>query len=98
MRFSKALGESSHLNDVYYPQLMRALIVTNVPTVMSIMMSIGRPLMSKKTLEKQKFCGGKKLGDINKCPFVAKHKNDIDCIPDFLGGPTPCPFYLKLDS
>mmetsp|Transcript_30333 Transcript_30333/g.68574 ORF Transcript_30333/g.68574 Transcript_30333/m.68574 type:complete len:389 (-) Transcript_30333:143-1309(-) len=103
-RFFKALGESSKLSAVYYPQLLGKTVILNAPSYMRALMSTVSVFLPKSTLNKIAFCPASKAAlytrkdakDI-KCPFIQKMAGDVGCtnLPDFLGGRGETPENLK---
>ena len=92
-RFFAALGGSGKLSEIYYPQILGKGLVINQPRVFTMMMTIVRPFMTKKNLEKQVLCKGTTWGAgaglISTCPFVSAFVDPAQ-IPSFLGGLCTC--------
>lgn len=95
LRLFKASGVSSHLNEIYYPQLTGMTCILNVPSTFQVMLKMFAPFQSKRSLEKQKCCPVQQIWkkDGNECPFLKRHMA-VDQIPDFLGGTYPTPTSL----
>jgi hypothetical protein len=91
-RFAKAVGESSHLSQLYYPQLLGKTIILNMPTLLRIAFKAMRLVMPAKSIEKQSICPGSLIIQNEngtkkvQCPFLSKFDNGIDIIPKYLGG------------
>ena len=82
-----AMGIVSKSNEINTPQLLSRIIIQNAPMVLSIMMSMMRPLISKSTMDKIGFCGKKSsTTDISLCPFVKSFTNGIANVPVSMGG------------
>lgn len=72
------------------PQLLSSTIVSNPPFFLTAMMAIGRPLMSKKTLEKMKICPAETSpGQLGRCPYASISFGETE-LPTFLGGSCTC--------
>ena len=90
-RFMKAMGRASKESEVFYPQLLAWTAVVNSPWWMRAAMSVARLFMSKKSIEKMRFCSGKTYKDlIGNCPYVGSLLAPED-VPTFLGGTCRCP-------
>lgn len=89
--FFQALGISSKASERYYPQLLGFSVMANPPFFMSAFMTVARPLMSKKTLEKMKICSGKTTSQsVLSCPFASQAFGSPATVPTFLGGTCTC--------
>ncbi|KAJ3124836.1 hypothetical protein HK098_000824 [Nowakowskiella sp. JEL0407] len=92
--FFRALGIASKLSETYYPQLLGISVMINLPSFMSLMMTLAKTFMSKRTLDKLRFCKGVTVGpnaqDISKCPY-ASGMILKESVPTFLGGSCVCP-------
>jgi hypothetical protein len=99
-RFAKANGDTSHLNALYYPYLMKMVVIVNLPSTFRILYSFAKLFSSKSTLEKQKICPGRTLKDsASRCPFLAKFGPEaVAAIPHFLGGTHPVTADLRLND
>uniref|UniRef100_A0A7S2SLF9 CRAL-TRIO domain-containing protein n=1 Tax=Mucochytrium quahogii TaxID=96639 RepID=A0A7S2SLF9_9STRA len=86
-RFAKCVGESSHVSQFVYPQLLGKAVMINVPTALRYMIKFVNKLQSKKTVEKQVICPAQKTHklDASTCPFISDFKA-APTLPDFLGG------------
>lgn len=90
-RFNKLIGESSKLNEKLFPQLVGLSFFVNVPSFMVWGFNLIKPLMSKRAVEKMRFCPGKTSGHpISDCPYVSANIR-LEDIPTFLGGKCNCP-------
>ena len=92
-RFFAALGGSGKMSEILYPQILGRGLIINQPRVFTMMMTIVRPFMTKKNLEKQVLCKGTTWGAgaglISTCPFVSSFVDPAQ-IPTFLGGVCTC--------
>ena len=103
-RFFKALGDSSKVSAVVFPQLLGATICVNAPSFIQLLISSFGSLMPKSATDKQRFCKVKNTVTENasKCPFLNMFGGQdsegktcpIKGLPDFLGGVEPCPAVL----
>jgi hypothetical protein len=62
---------------------------TRAPAAVFAIFALIRPLMSKKSLDKQSVCPGRAAGGVAKCPFAAKHF-ELATLPTILGGECTC--------
>ena len=95
-RFFKALGDSSKLSEVMYPQLQGVSAMTNIPSLFKMLFKVASVFMSKRTLEKVQVCKGvtnSPKASLSKCPFAGK-RIDASAVPAFLGGTAACPASL----
>ena len=104
-KFPKALGKSSHMSAVYYPQLTGRTVIINLPSALKFLFMVFRNFMSASAVEKQTVCPGRSLKQsADECPFLAKFASaskqapgPVDAVlPPFLGGRAPCPAYLRI--
>jgi hypothetical protein len=89
-RFQRVLGEGSKLSERLFPQLLGISVMVNSSKVFIIAFNVIKHIMSKKTVEKTRFCPGKNSGKgVEHCPFLSKHMR-VEDIPTFLGGQCNC--------
>jgi hypothetical protein len=100
-KFAKAFGESSHNSNVMYPQLLKMLVLLNLPFFFKVLIGIAEKFISKETQEKVKFCYAKTATQsASKCPFFSQFGPAGQAIlPEFLGGTmTDLPHALQLNT
>lgn len=89
-RFMKIIGQSSKDAEKLFPQLLGKSIILNMPFFFKTVMSVVKPLMSKRAVEKMVFCNGGSSGQpITECPFLSSFL-DVADVPTFLGGKCNC--------
>jgi hypothetical protein len=90
-RFGKCLGESSHLSEDIYPQLLGKSIMINFPGAVRFIIKTVSLLMSSKAREKQVICAATNTAkkDCSQCPFIKRMGIRPEDVPDFLGGRDP---------
>lgn len=89
-RWMTASGEGSKRTDLYYPQLLGAMVIVNLPLMLRALVAIAKLFMSKRSADKLLICPGKTRKDtILNCP-VAKALIAPDQLPTFLGGTCAC--------
>ena len=97
-KFPRAIGKSSTLSSVYYPQLLGQKVIVNLPAAVRWMIKVFTSLQPASAVEKQSICTGATLsGDASKCPYLAKFTNVAVTLPKFLGGTAPCPAELSVE-
>ncbi|CAK9106362.1 SEC14-like protein 5 [Durusdinium trenchii] len=91
-RFFKALGASSKLSSVYFPQLQAKTVAINTPSYYSMVHKTLSAVMPKSSMEKMVMCPAKKTEklDCSACPFM-KANGGAEAVPAFLGGTAPTP-------
>jgi len=99
-KFTQVNGETTYLNALHYPQLLKAVVIINLPATFRILHSFGKMFTSRSTLEKQRICPARTLkGSASDCPFLRKlGPNSVQAIPHFLGGTYPMPSTLRLSE
>jgi hypothetical protein len=90
-RFGKCLGESSHMSEDVYPQLLGKTVMINFPVTVRFIIKTVSLLMSAKAREKQVICSGTNTAqkDCSQCPFIKRMGIRPEDVPDFLGGRDP---------
>lgn len=90
-RYFRTIADSGKLSETVYPQLLGKSVLMHPPSFLAAMMSIFRPLMSKKQLEKQSLCPGSSAASpsASACPFASK-MFDLQKLPTFVGGSCTC--------
>lgn len=89
-RFFAAMGRASKDSENFYPQLQGITVMLNLPMWMRAVVAIAKPFMSKRSLEKLRFCGGKtRKSPLGDCPVADKLLDPAD-LPSFLGGTCNC--------
>ncbi|GBG31179.1 SEC14-like protein 5, partial [Hondaea fermentalgiana] len=92
-KFVQALGKSSHLSQMVYPQLLGMQVLVSLPSPIRFIMRMVNKLQNKRAVEKQKLCPGHGADD---CPFLSRWKA-LDQVPQMMGGKKPddeCPVGL----
>jgi CRAL/TRIO domain len=99
-RFAKANGESTHIQALYYPQLIKSIVIINLPATFRILYSFGKMFQSRTSLEKQKICPARTLSrSASECPFLARFgPSGAGAVPPFLVGTFPIPAGLQLED
>jgi hypothetical protein len=90
-RFGKCLGESSHMSEDIYPQLLGKSVMINFPVAVRFIIKAVGLLMSAKAREKQVICAATNTAkkDCSQCPFIKRMGIRPEDVPDFLGGRDP---------
>lgn len=90
-RYFKVIAESGKMSETMYPQLLGKSVLMHPPSFLAAMMTVFRPLMSKKQLEKQSLCPGSSAASPSAaaCPFASK-MFDLGTLPTFIGGACTC--------
>jgi len=81
IRFVRALTEASEITESMYPQMQRAVVLTNAPWFITAIINFVKPLISKRA--------GKKLiasrGGFEACPMLSQNVS-VSALPRELGG------------
>jgi hypothetical protein len=98
-KFSKVIGKSSHMNAIYYPQLLGKTVIINMPVTFRMIYKAMSVFMPASTLEKQAICPANTLKkSATECPFLKNFKNGVEIMPPFLGGTRPMIPELTLEK
>jgi hypothetical protein len=99
-RFAKANGDTTHIGNLYYPQLIKTIAIVNLPSTFRILYSFSKMFTSRWALETQKICPARTRGrSARDCPFLSRFGPDATSqVPHFLGGTHPLPSCLQLEG
>jgi CRAL/TRIO domain len=98
-KFSKVIGQSSHMSQMYYPQLLGKTVIINMPITFRVIYKAMSVFMPASTLEKQAICPANTLKkSAGECPFLKNFKNGVEIMPPFLGGSRAMMPELTLDT
>jgi len=94
-RFFSALGASSKLSSIYFPQLQLKTVAINTPSYYGMVDKALRQVMPKSSMEKMVICPAKKTdqNSISGCPFMSAHLGAA-AVPPCLGGTGKTPIEL----
>lgn len=88
-RFIDIAGQSTALSDDYYPHLVERIVLLNPPSFLSMILSVARRFLSKRTQALFGECAAasetKRPGAVSTCTFMSCRFLPDD-VPDYLSG------------
>mmetsp|Transcript_1109 Transcript_1109/g.3444 ORF Transcript_1109/g.3444 Transcript_1109/m.3444 type:complete len:317 (-) Transcript_1109:1478-2428(-) len=98
--FNRAMGDSSKLSEILYPQMLERAVVINPPKFLRYLYKFGRFFLPESTIRRYQLCRGF-LGhnlkttyaeggfDARRCPFCTQ-RFDVEKLPSYIGGSCTC--------